>query len=120
MMTVAMVRTFEPTLTAVRSARQFVGDGVPAPLLDDATLAVSELASNAVLHARTRFTVRVLTSPAAVRIEVSDESSEMPVVQEPSVDSIGGRGLVVVETLADTWGTESSVRGKTVWFELAV
>ncbi len=82
---------------------------------------LSELATNAVLHASTPFDVTVSVAPDAthVRVGVSDGSEGYPVPLEPSTDTPHGRGLHIVRTLADAWGIEMhrSRPGKTVWFD---
>ncbi len=52
-----------------------------------------------------------------IRVEVSDVSTLSPTIREPSPG--GGRGLRLVEALADRWGVESRPDGKVVWFEVA-
>ncbi len=84
-------------------------------------LMLSELATNAVQHADTEFEVTITVTEAGdgrrVRVSVRDEAPGFPVPQEPPPDAPHGRGLRIVESLADAWGIE--VRhghpGKTVW-----
>jgi anti-sigma regulatory factor (Ser/Thr protein kinase) len=82
-------------------------------------LVVTELATNAVRHARTLFTVAMTWDGRRLRIEVSDAH---PVPPEPRdeipADSTGGRGLLLVEQLADRWGYDPHERGKTIWCDL--
>lgn len=83
-------------------------------------LLVSELVTNAVLHARSDIDV-VLTHPGnRIRVEVSDGSAGQPIVRRYTGDSMTGRGLALVEELSTQWGVNSDPPGKTVWFELAV
>ena len=90
--------------------------------MDDALLLVSELTSNAYQHGSPEIVVRVRTSPRGVGISVSDGSGRIPVlpIDPPSIDQPSGRGLLVVDSLADNWGVSFShdEPGKTVWFEL--
>jgi two-component sensor histidine kinase len=85
-------------------------------------LMLSELATNAVQHARTEFVVDItLTREASryrVRVGVTDQSPDLPVLPEPATDAPHGRGLRIVESLADAWGIEirRGHPGKTVWF----
>jgi hypothetical protein len=111
---------FEPRPSEVRAARHFVTDvvraegvGVPEFL----PLLASELASNAVLHARTPFSVTVDIGAQRVRIEVDDGNPELPVRANPSAATVTGRGILMVSELADRWGAESVGSGKSVWFE---
>jgi anti-sigma regulatory factor (Ser/Thr protein kinase) len=111
-----------PSPGSIRAARQHVERAVQAALPDavaeDAVLLVSELATNAVLHARTSFTVVVDIEPSCVRVEVHDESPVQPVPRNPEPLAPNGRGLQIVRTTADRWGTNRMGWGKTVWFEL--
>ena len=117
------VMTFDPQAGAVRSARRFVQDQLVSAglehLADDAGLLTSELASNVVLHARTRFDVVVHQDAGGARVEVSDRSSVLPVFTAPSATAMSGRGLILVQTLAADWGSEALPDGgKLVWFEI--
>lgn len=86
--------------------------------LETVTLLVSEVVTNAVLHARSDVQVTVRLLPSAVRIEVTDGSAEPPVPRQPEVGSPGGRGLLMVESLSRAWGVDPSGAGKIVWFEV--
>jgi anti-sigma regulatory factor (Ser/Thr protein kinase) len=82
-------------------------------------LVVTELATNAVRHARTLFTVAMTWDGRRLRIEVSDAHPVPPEPREEvSPDATGGRGLLLVEQLADHWGYEPHERGKTIWCDL--
>ncbi|MFF1464291.1 ATP-binding protein [Streptomyces sp. NPDC058330] len=87
---------------------------------EDGALIVSELVSHAVRHAR-RDSIRVVIDrPEAmrVRIGVVDFSKAPPVRGEPGPEGEGGRGLALVEELAEAWGTEPLPWGKQVWAQL--
>jgi anti-sigma regulatory factor (Ser/Thr protein kinase) len=85
-----------------------------------AELLTSELVSNAVLHAQGSFELSVCGEEGeAIRIEVVDESPLRPVLAPPDGDVIAGRGLWLVDALAEEWGVEPSGHGKAVWFRLA-
>ncbi len=106
-----------------RLARAFVRDALSGhPELDGIELAVSELTSNAVLHAGSPLTVRLEMSRGHVRVAVHDRSTQLPQVPAPSMALPGGRGLRVVEQLSDAWGvdTESDGDGKWVWASFGV
>ena len=113
-------RRFDPEARSAREARSFVADALPDldGLDTRVALAVSEVASNAILHARTPFTVRVLVDPDRVRVEVTDQDPHMPVRQDYAADSVTGRGLAIVEELSDRWGADGHEGDKTVWFEI--
>jgi anti-sigma regulatory factor (Ser/Thr protein kinase) len=85
-----------------------------------AALLVSELTTNVVRHAKTHFSLCADVTPFHVRVEVADGTREPPVVKSPALEEQGGRGLIIVSSLADNWGTEPIPDGKLVWFELSL
>lgn len=102
--------------------RAVLGDG--HPLTDAATLIVSELVTNAILHSRSHepsgtVTVSVSQATPGVLIEVTDAGSadRVPRIQG---DSLGtrGRGLLLVDAFARDWGFVRQERGTTVWCHL--
>lgn len=115
-------RTFAPEASEVSAARHFVaavleGWGLE---LDDLPLLVSELATNAVLHARSDFEVSVERAPDHVRVEVFDQNTRLPSFAVAPPDAYSGRGLLLLRELASAWGVEShSDSGKTIWFEVS-
>ncbi|MEU8956583.1 ATP-binding protein [Streptomyces sp. NPDC048518] len=93
---------------------------VDADRVDDATLVVSELVSNAVRHADGGCRLSVEVSGARVTVAVTDASPERPCFQKPSVDREGGRGLTMVRELAHRLEVVGAHRGgKTVRVVLA-
>jgi anti-sigma regulatory factor (Ser/Thr protein kinase) len=85
---------------------------------DTVELLVSEVATNAVLHAYGP-EIRVLDRALRLRVEVFDGSPVLPLPRHaPSAE--GGRGLALVEALAVAWGTDARPDGKTAWFEIGV
>ena len=88
--------------------------------LDDAALLVSELVSNVVDHAHTEavLTLELSLSGNWLRISVADGSAIRPVARELNHDRPRGRGLRLVEAIADRWGVEDHHGGKRIWFEL--
>lgn len=88
---------------------------------DTVAVLVSELVTNAVLHAYgPHVRVRVLNHGLRLRVEVSDGSPELPVPRHARSSAESGRGLPIVEALAVAWGTEARADGKTAWFEIGV
>ena len=104
-------------------ARHFVAERLIAwgrdAYVDDASIVVAELATNAVLHARSEFIVAVSAHGDTVRVSVRDASPRLPATQEPASYSISGRGLVLVAAVAQRWGTELLPDGKLVWADLS-
>jgi hypothetical protein len=115
---------FLPEPKAPRDARRFVSDtlrrkGHDAGLINDAQLVVSELATNAVIHARSAFSVGVRSSHRGARLSVRDASPRRPVIPGRASETGRGRGLRLVAALAADWGVlEAATTGKTVWAEL--
>lgn len=86
---------------------------------EEATLVVSELAANAVLHARTPMRLTLQSDGLSfVRIEMYDDNPRQPTLTPPPVEAASGRGLPLVMALASSWGIQSEGDGKTVWAEL--
>lgn len=87
-------------------------------------LLVSELVTNAILHAGPPVTLRARRDGALLRVEVHDGAPAPPVLNPQSTPgatpSERGRGLFLVASLADRWGWEDLATGKAVWFELEV
>ena len=73
-------------------------------LVDTVQLLTSELATNAVLHARTAFAVVVSRTADAVRVDVLDGSAVTPRNRRPSLTAATGRGVNMIEVLAENWG----------------
>ncbi|MFB7474813.1 ATP-binding protein [Kitasatospora sp. NPDC056184] len=91
--------------------------------LEVGELLTSELVANALRHAAGRtIGLHVARKPGWVRVEVRDSSRALPcmIVAEPLPATERGRGLQVVDDLADRWGADLLPRGKGVWFELKV
>ncbi|MEU1421995.1 SpoIIE family protein phosphatase [Kitasatospora sp. NPDC005751] len=135
MVTARAAATFEPVGRSASAARSFVRDallgwGLPE-IVDDAVVLVSELVTNAVVHAGTAAEVCCLREEETVRIEVTDHHPErglpsfadVPVTASERYadpDGEGGRGLLMCSALAERWGVEYSAGRKTVWFRLAL
>lgn len=112
-------------LSSVADARRFVKEqvaawGITGPL-DDALLVVSELAANALTHARSSYRLRISATSMVLRIEVDDAGAGTPEPQPLTDTEEHGRGLHLVDALAASWGMESGDSGgKRVWAELAL
>lgn len=115
---------FSPEPASSRDARQVVARVLERAGLDDlvtsVSLVVSELATNAVLHARTAFSVRLRISREVARIEVEDAAGGRPVIRHFSSHATSGRGLRLVDGLSRAWGVTAGAggKGKVVWAEI--
>ena len=112
-----------PDTSSARHARRFVDEVLSRwrcdDLLDDVQLLVSELVTNAVVHAGSDVEIAVRLLSDVVRIEVVDRSPTTDLrPRDPRADAESGRGLLLVETLASAWGVEPLDHGKSVWFEV--
>ncbi|MEU1055922.1 SpoIIE family protein phosphatase [Streptomyces sp. NPDC005876] len=90
---------------------------------DEIELVADELITNALMHTEGSavVTVRALTGPGQkLRVEVEDSSSALPRRRDAGDSGVSGRGLLLVETLADGWGVEARGGGKCVWSEFAL
>lgn len=110
-------------------ARRLVATAVSAWKLSDsvrhdAALAVSELVTNAVLHAGTSMHVVVRRLGRGIRIEVEDGNPHLPLVEAARPEdllanrSMTGRGLALVAAVTEGWGSEPSAAGKVIWAEV--
>ena len=115
-------REFLPTSVSAARARRFVESVLDGTELDHlaypATMLVSELVTNAILHSGTPLEVVVVPDGHRLRVEVHDGSAEMAVRKHYSDMSGTGRGLMLVERIAAEWGCDRTAHGKVVWFEL--
>ena len=89
-------------------------------LVEDIRLVASELATNAMVHAGTPFTVTLSASDGAVLLAVRDGSTSVPVKAVPQAMDTRGRGLLLVELLSREWGASTDGGGsKSVWASFA-
>ena len=116
----------EPDPESAQAARRWVADVLESlgrqDLVDSAELGVSELVTNAILHADPPISVRVRGTKDHPRVEVRDHSQHPPeanpnMTDEDSLLSTIGRGLGIVALYSSAWGSEVGPDGKTVWFE---
>jgi anti-sigma regulatory factor (Ser/Thr protein kinase) len=109
---------------ALVSARHMIGAAVRAwgarERSDEIELVADELIVNALMHTDgpAIVTLRVLSGPVRrLRVEVEDRSSALPRRREAGEAGVSGRGLMLVDRLADVWGVEARGSGKCVWCE---
>jgi anti-sigma regulatory factor (Ser/Thr protein kinase) len=112
-----------PALTeSVPAARRFVMEALTgldaAGACDDVVMLVSELATNAVIHARTPYTIVLSREGNTVRVGVHDLSAVIPRRRAYGLDATTGRGLRLVASISSAWGIEVENGGKVVWFEV--
>jgi hypothetical protein len=81
----------------------------------DAPLVLTELVTNATLHARTPYTVLLRLEPTHLVIEVVDSSPRLPQARNYAVDAATGRGIKIVNSFSATWGARPTPEGKVVW-----
>jgi hypothetical protein len=110
---------FEPVSASVPAARRFVRRALTELGADDYEFAaaqiVSELATNAVIHARSGFTVSLALEGDLLRLAVTDSSARMPMAKNHSRQATTGRGIGMVASIAEHWGVDPLPTGKTVW-----
>ncbi|MEU1401028.1 ATP-binding protein [Streptomyces sp. NPDC005728] len=84
-----------------------------------AELLTSELVTNALVHTDDDAVLTAVVSPRGLRVEVRDFVARRPRLNAPEAsEDTHGRGLVLVQSLADAWGVRPHGVGKSVWFEL--
>ncbi|MBP2055729.1 signal transduction histidine kinase [Streptomyces griseochromogenes] len=109
-------------LTSVRAARHLttaqLGDWAVDDLADTAELLVSELVTNALRHTRGPLRLNLRLRNSRLLCEVEDTESSGPVRNVADPDAEGGRGIELLELLADAWGSVRTATGKITWFEL--
>jgi anti-sigma regulatory factor (Ser/Thr protein kinase) len=88
-------------------------------LAEAAELMVSELVTNAIVHAQSPSMLVAKEDGGTLRVEVEDWGRGVCTMRDPDARAENGRGLRFVDALAHRWGTASTPGGKTVWFELA-
>jgi CheY-like chemotaxis protein len=109
------------TVDSPRAARRYVQAtlaGEDEDLLELVTLLVSELVTNALVHAGGGPRVVVRLRRGQVRVEVADDDPRLPALRVPDDTGPGGRGLLIVDRSASRWGADPARPGKVVWFEI--
>jgi anti-sigma regulatory factor (Ser/Thr protein kinase) len=111
-------KRFDPRPQFLADARAFVRQHTRgSPRAEDVEIAVSELATNAIVHAMTPFELSIDVAPQQIRLEVTDSSPVIPVLSKAT----GQRhGLHIVDALAERWGIHEVHGGKTIWAEFSL
>ena len=113
---------FLPLPASVPAARRFLRQAVGSWAGPEdawgAVVVVSELASNAVLHGRSAFRVRITRGRDTLRVGIEDAARALPLAPAPGATATGGRGLALVEALSLRSGHDPLPEGKVVWAEL--
>lgn len=111
----------EPHPSSVGRARRWLSRQLEEWDLEDldydVSVVLSELVTNAVLHAKTQIELTITYREGALRLEVCDASTVMPAPRGHVASSTTGRGLHLVAALATSWGYEPRETGKSVWAE---
>ncbi|SDL09143.1 Serine phosphatase RsbU, regulator of sigma subunit [Glycomyces sambucus] len=107
---------------AARAAvRAVLAEAGLTELLDETLLLTTELATNGVVHAGTDINLTVAADPIGVRVTVTDYRSggiDPLEAAMPEVTAEGGRGLLLVDRFASSWGTTHDATGKSIWFRI--
>lgn len=113
-----------PHPASVGEARRIVRDELSRAGRDDlvetAELLVSEVVTNALVHAGTAIRLRAWVGAEGLRVEVDDGSLQLPSPRNNATLAGTGRGLRLLQRMVDSWGAHPHTDGKTVWFELSV
>jgi serine phosphatase RsbU (regulator of sigma subunit)/anti-sigma regulatory factor (Ser/Thr protein kinase) len=112
----------ERIAAARQQLRELLHDWTDAEQIDSAVLMVSEMVTNVLVHTdgHALLVAEVARGDAArrLRVEVADTSDELPHRRRPGEMASSGRGLLLMEILADAWGVDPRGEGKSIWFEL--
>ena len=114
----------EPERVAVarQQLRELLHDWDSQDQIDSAVLLLSELLTNVLVHtdadAVLLAEVRGEIGDRRMRVEVTDTSDDLPHKRRPGELASSGRGLVLIELLAQSWGVDPRGEGKSIWFEL--
>ncbi|MET7693029.1 SpoIIE family protein phosphatase [Streptomyces sp. NPDC005483] len=122
--TMLSVAQAEPKRVGVarQQLRELLHDWTSADQVDSAVLLLSEMLTNVLVHtdadALLLAEVRGETGERRMRIQVTDTSDELPHKRRPGELASSGRGVMLIELLADAWGVDPQGEGKSIWFEL--
>lgn len=116
-----MERRFPPEPASASAARRFIREmdwSNDEELTRRLATSVSEVVTNAILHAQTSFVVRAWLGVDRIRVSVRDGSSQLPTRRAHETLQPTGRGLHILDSMTDEWGVTPGRTGKTVWFEI--
>lgn len=115
--------TLPAELSSIGDARRFLRSALATWGVGDYDLGgpqvLTELATNAALHARSAYTVHLVLEAGSLLVEVTDSSPALPQHRHYGAEATTGRGIALVEALSTDWGVQSSPTGKTVWCRVA-
>ncbi|WP_405104864.1 STAS domain-containing protein [Micromonospora sp. NBC_01405] len=119
-MTAATTTELAPVVGAARQVRMLVTNGCArwgiGALAEVGCIAATEMVNNVVAHARTGMTVRLAPHGDTLHIGVRDHSRQQPSYRGfAPVDTAGGRGMLLIDTVAQRWGSTLLPDGKLVW-----
>ncbi|HEY6795415.1 MAG TPA: ATP-binding protein [Kineosporiaceae bacterium] len=107
------------TLHRHRTEASPTSDSVPA-VAADAVLMLSELVTNAVRHARALLLLEISIRGTTLHVAVIDDAPRLSLPVHEERKETGGRGLTIVDALADRWGSTPGPGSKSVWFEISL
>lgn len=115
---------FEPKAGTVAEVREFVRGVLTAQHVNEeeifaCQLIADELATNALIHAGSWYSVAIESSEEHLRIAVRDDSRVLPVLRKAALNSESGRGLSIITETATEWGAETMGLGKEAWADVA-
>jgi anti-sigma regulatory factor (Ser/Thr protein kinase) len=110
---------------SISEARRIVAEAFPTLPLEQLQLVqlmTSELATNCVLHAGSHYQIKLEGDERRIRVQVTDTASGDIELRSPASTDPHGRGLRIVDALADEWGVTPAIgrTGKSVWFTVAI
>jgi DNA-binding NarL/FixJ family response regulator len=116
--------TFPPEARSASDARRFSREtlarwGSPESAAEAVVLLVSELVTNAIIHAKTTVDVVLHLLPDHLRVEVVDRAPEYIRRRDAADEDQSGRGMALIDTLTTGWGIDERPDGKAVWFEVS-
>jgi len=105
--------------TARQLVRRQLAKVADPSVVADASLLVSELVTNAIIHGRTDVKLHAGVRHGVFRAEISDGNPVVPAPRRPRSLAATGRGLLLIDEISSRWGVKNTRSGKTIWFEIA-